>query len=142
MTGGQDPDSVTVTATNDQGDSVVQTVAVCTGPFFEVDAPAVLVDIVVPFPVDITSDPFPSLIGQFQRQLGVARFGRQSAGWPQLLSRRLDPNQLHLANTPHGSSTLFLARPLRWTWRIVARKIRLRGFCHRKVREEHISVLN
>lgn len=85
MTGGQDPHTVTVTATNDGNVSVVQTVAVFTGPVFEVDAPSVLVDIVVPSPVDIRSDPFPSLIGQFQRQLGnisasLASVGKVLAG--------------------------------------------------------------
>ena len=56
VTGGQDPHTVAITATNDQEISVTQTVSVFTGPAFEVDAPAVLVDLINPIAID-PSDP-------------------------------------------------------------------------------------
>lgn len=56
VTGGQDPHTVTVTATNDSGISVRQTRQVFTGPVFQVDAPAILADLLFPFPLDL-NDP-------------------------------------------------------------------------------------
>src|SRR6266478_3499767 len=46
VTGGQDPHTVTITATDDRGLSVRRSVSVFTGPVFEVGSPAVLADIV------------------------------------------------------------------------------------------------
>jgi len=73
VTGGQDPHTVTVTATNDSNISVKQTRQVFTGPIFQVDSPAVLIDLLFPFPLDL-SDPTTasrvhSLVSQIQTAL-------------------------------------------------------------------------
>jgi hypothetical protein len=52
VTGGPDPHTVTVTATDDQGISVTQTRHVFAGTPFAVDAPAVVVDILSPEPIN------------------------------------------------------------------------------------------
>lgn len=80
VTGGSDPHTVTVTATNDNGVSVTKTVSVFTGVAFEVDYPAVLVDIVFPFPIDLASPPVQNMIAQFQLQLGGMSAMLRSAG--------------------------------------------------------------
>jgi hypothetical protein len=51
-TGGQDPHIVTVTATDDQGASVRQTRQLFTGAPFQVDAPAVVIDVLSIFSFD------------------------------------------------------------------------------------------
>src|SRR5215467_299888 len=56
VTGGQDPHTVTITATNDSNISVKQTRQVFTGPIFQVDAPAILADLLFPFPLNL-NDP-------------------------------------------------------------------------------------
>lgn len=52
VTGGQDPHIVTVTATDDRGASVKQRREVFTGEVFAVDAPAVVLDVLSPLPID------------------------------------------------------------------------------------------
>ncbi len=85
VTGGQGPHTVTVTATNDTGVSVTKTVVVFTGPIFEVDSPAVLVDIISPFPIDPSDPKIVSLMSQIQQQLTplsvfLASVGKMLAG--------------------------------------------------------------
>jgi hypothetical protein len=53
VTGGQDPHTVTITATNDSNIAVRQTRQVFTGPIFQVDAPAILADLLFPFPLNL-----------------------------------------------------------------------------------------
>jgi hypothetical protein len=75
VTGGQDPHTVTVTATNDNGLSATSTVSVFTGPIFAVDAPALELDIrpFIVHPNDPIFDPndpkIQKLIGRIQQQL-------------------------------------------------------------------------
>lgn len=80
VTDGKDPHTVTVTATNDQGISVVKRVAVFVGTIFEVDSPAVLVDMIFPFPLDVRNQRILSLLGQFQRQLANMSAALTAAG--------------------------------------------------------------
>jgi len=102
VTGGQDPHTVTVTATDDQGVSVTKIVSVFTGPVFEVDSPAVLIDIVTGF--DVTIDPndqkILALISKIQQALmplsaTLASLGKVLAG----------PN-LFATTDPHGNPVL------------------------------------
>lgn len=80
VTSGSDPHTVTVTATNDNGMSVTKTVSVFTGTVFEIDYPAVLMDLVFPFPIDLASAPVQNMIAQFQLQLGDMSAMLNSAG--------------------------------------------------------------
>jgi hypothetical protein len=52
VTGATGPHTITVTATNDNGRSVSESVTVFLGPVFQVDAPAILVEIINPIPLD------------------------------------------------------------------------------------------
>jgi hypothetical protein len=84
VTGGQDPHTVTVTATNDSNISVKQTRQVFTGPIFQVDFPAVLIDLLFPFPLDL-SDPTTasrvhSLVSQIQTALTPLSISLGSVG--------------------------------------------------------------
>ena len=49
VTGGQDPHTVAVTATDDSGISIKQFRQVFTGPVFQIDSPAVVIDLFCPF---------------------------------------------------------------------------------------------
>lgn len=87
VTGGQDPHTVTVTATNDIGRSVKKTVSVFTGPAFEVSPPAVLFEINPSF--DPTDPSVVNLVIEIQRALvplstSLAAVGKVIAG-PNLL---------------------------------------------------------
>ena len=72
IVGGGDPHVITVTATNDIGISVKKTVTVFTGPPFEVQAPAVQIEI-GPAPIDPTNPNDQAkvnlLVSQIQKQL-------------------------------------------------------------------------
>jgi hypothetical protein len=72
VAGGQDPHTVSITATNDVGRSVKQTVAVFTNVAFEVDSPAIIIDI-SPYPIDLTvpkeKKKLDSMLSQIQQQL-------------------------------------------------------------------------
>jgi len=67
VTGGQDPHTVTVIATNDNGLTQRKTVSVFTGP--QVDAPAIFVDFLNPLPLDPTDSKVISWMSQIQQKV-------------------------------------------------------------------------
>lgn len=84
VTGGRDPHTVTVTATNDEGLSATSTVAVFTGPIFQVDAPALELDI-SPVNFDLSDPKVAKLLSHMQQALrplagALASVGKMLAG--------------------------------------------------------------
>jgi hypothetical protein len=77
VAGGQDPHTVTITATNDSNISVKQTRQVFTGPIFQVDAPAIVIDLLYPFPLD-PNDPDPKTAAAVKKMVSDIQNGLQS----------------------------------------------------------------
>ena len=69
VTGGADPHTVTVTATDDAGLKATRTVQVFAGQVFAVDAPAVVVDLISPLPIDPKDPKVVTMVQQFQQSL-------------------------------------------------------------------------
>jgi len=80
ISGGNDPHTVTVVATNDQGQRTTKTVTVYTGALVQVDAPAVLLDFVTRASFKADDPEVLALIGGIQRQLGSLSDTLASAG--------------------------------------------------------------
>jgi hypothetical protein len=83
VTGGQDPHTVTVIATNDNGISQTKTVSVFTGP--QVDAPAIFVDFLNPLPLDPKDSKVISWMSQIQQRVqtlsdSLASIGKMLVG--------------------------------------------------------------
>jgi hypothetical protein len=100
VTGGADPHTVTVTATDDAGLKDTKTVQVFAGQVFAADAPAVVVDLISPLPIDPTDPKVVTMIQQFQQSLeplssSLGSIGKILAG----------PNLL-VAKTPGGVPVL------------------------------------
>src|SRR5664280_2597628 len=66
ISGGNDPHTVTVVATNDQGLRATKTVTVFTGTVFQIDAPAVLLDLRTLIPITANDPQVLALIGRIQ----------------------------------------------------------------------------
>jgi len=80
ISGGSDPHTVTVVATNDQGLRATKTVTVFTGTIFQVDAPALLLDLLTVIPITADDPQLLGLIGRIQGQLGSLSATLASAG--------------------------------------------------------------
>ena len=80
ISSGNDPHTVTVVATNDQGLRATKTVTVFTGAVFQVDAPAVLLDLRTLIPITADDSQVLALIGRIQGQLGSLSATLASAG--------------------------------------------------------------
>jgi hypothetical protein len=80
ISSGNDPHTVTVVATNDQGLRATKTVTVFTGPVFQVDTPAVLLDLLTLIPITADDPQVLALIGKIQGQLGSVSATLASAG--------------------------------------------------------------
>jgi hypothetical protein len=80
ISSGNDPHTVTVVATNDQGLRATKTVTVFTGTVFQVDAPAVLLDLRTLIPITADDPQVLALIGRIQGQLGSLSATLASAG--------------------------------------------------------------
>jgi hypothetical protein len=80
ISGGNDPHTVTVVATNDQGLRATKTVTVFTGAVFQVDAPAVLLDLRSLIQITADDPQVLALIGRIQAQLGSLSATLASAG--------------------------------------------------------------
>jgi hypothetical protein len=83
LIGGQDPHTVTVIATNDNGISQRKAVSVFTGP--QVDAPALFVDFLNPLPLDPNDPKVVSWMSQIQQQVkslsdSLASIGKMLVG--------------------------------------------------------------
>ena len=80
ITGGNDPHTITVVATNDQGQHTAKTVTVFAGAVFQSDTPALLLDVrsLISFKADDTQ--VVSLIGTIQKQLVSLSGALASAG--------------------------------------------------------------
>ena len=72
VTGGLDPHTVTVTVTNENDISVTETRQVFTGAVFEVDLPAVLIDLFFPFALDLNDPTTASLMNSWVSQIQTA----------------------------------------------------------------------
>lgn len=93
ITGGNDPHTVTVVATNDQQMKATRTFTVFTGQPFQVDAPAVLIDVLTLIPISEDDPQVRQLFGTVQRQLkplsdALAQAGRVLIG-PNLIVQPL-----------------------------------------------------
>jgi hypothetical protein len=89
VTRGQDPHTVTITATNDIGISAKKTVDVFTGPIFQVASPAVVLDVLNPIRMDPKDPTIASWISEIQQELiplstSLASVGKKLIG-PNLL---------------------------------------------------------
>ena len=80
ISSGSDPHTVTVVATNDQGLRATKTVTVFTGTVFQVDTPAVLLDLLTLIPIKADDPQVLALIGRIQGQLGSLSATLASAG--------------------------------------------------------------
>jgi hypothetical protein len=66
VTGAEGAHTITVVATNDGGFSRTESITVFLGPSFEIDAPAILLEINTPFTVDPEDPSIQSLLGRIQ----------------------------------------------------------------------------
>jgi Big-like domain-containing protein len=69
ITGAQGPHTITATATNDAQMSVSESVTVFLGPVFQAHAPAILLDVDMPFSVDPNDPKVRSLLASIQQSL-------------------------------------------------------------------------
>ena len=94
LTGGNDPHKVTIVATNDQNLKATKTVNVFAGTAFDVDTPALLLDILTLIPIPIDDPQFLALMGEIQGQLlplstGLASVGKILIG-PNVISQPIN----------------------------------------------------
>ena len=92
---GNDPHTVTVVATNDQGLRSRKAVSVFTGPSFQVDVPALLIDVLTLIPITADDPQVLTLIRDIQGQLGslsdfLASTGKVLIG-PNLVVQPVNP---------------------------------------------------
>jgi len=95
ISSGNDPHTVTVVATNDQGLRATKAVTVFAGAVFQIDAPAVLVDALSLIPIKADDPKILALIGKIQGQLGslsttLASVGKVLIG-PNLVVQPITP---------------------------------------------------
>jgi hypothetical protein len=92
---GNDPHTVTVVATNDQGLRATKAVTVFAGSVFQVDAPALFVDLLTLIPITADDPQVLTLIGKIQRQLRSLSDTLASAGkvliGPNLVVQPINP---------------------------------------------------
>ena len=97
ITGGSDPHTVTVVATNDQQLRATKTITVFAGSVFQVDAPAVLLDIRTLISITANGKQVLTFTGKVQRQLGSPSDTLASAGkvliGPNLIVQPIDPSE-------------------------------------------------
>jgi hypothetical protein len=97
ITGGSDPHTVTVVATNDQQLRATKTISVFAGSVFQVDAPAVLLDVRTLIPITANDKQVLTVIGKVQRQLGSLSDTLASAGkvliGPNLIAQPISPSE-------------------------------------------------
>jgi len=95
ISSGNDPHAVTVVATNDQGLRATNAVTVFAGPVFQVDAPALLLDLLTLIPITADDPQLLALIGKIQGQLGSLSATLASAGkvliGPNLVVQPINP---------------------------------------------------
>src|ERR1019366_2305055 len=80
ISGGNDPHTITVVATNDQGLHAAKTVTVFTGAPFQIDSPALLLDLLALIPITADDPQVLALIGRIQGQLASLSASLASAG--------------------------------------------------------------
>jgi hypothetical protein len=97
ITGGSDPHTVTVVATNDQQLRATKTITVFAGSVFQVDAPAVLLDVRTLISITANGKQVLTFIGKVQRQLGSLSDTLASAGkvliGPNLIVQPINPSE-------------------------------------------------
>src|SRR5262249_14741838 len=95
ISSGNDPHTVTIVATNDQGLRSKETVTVFAGPSFQVDVPALLIDLLSLIPITADDPQVLTLIREIQGQLGslsdfLASTGKVLIG-PNLIVQSVTP---------------------------------------------------